>query len=215
MVGLAEVRQVRFAEPIRQRPTRLDIAEKSLAVVDKQRGGRIGKSAPEQGSHRQANIAFEFAFGDARRLKILPIEIADAAFAQRIQRPPAPSQGRGNAQARNRRENIGPEQRGVPGDRRAPIVTDDDGLLFAKRGDQRDHIADVIEYAVSSDFGGCAGSPETAHVRRHDMEACRRNRGDLMPPRIGQFGPAMAKQHQRTFAVFEQKDLNPVGGNSA
>src|SRR5712671_7589970 len=80
-VGLTEIGEVGFAEPTRQRPIGIGMAEKSLAVFDEQRGRRIGKSAPEQGSHRHVNIALEFAFGYARRLKILPIKIGDPAFA--------------------------------------------------------------------------------------------------------------------------------------
>src|ERR1019366_322372 len=101
-VGRAEISEVGFAEPIRQRPVGADIAEKSLAVLDEQRGRWIGKSAPEQGSHRQVNIALELTFGDAGRLKILPIEIGDPAFAQGIERPTAAAERRGYAQARNR-----------------------------------------------------------------------------------------------------------------
>jgi hypothetical protein len=69
--------------------------------------------------------------------------------------------------------------------------------------------------AVRIDIGGCAGSTETAHIGRRDMETRCRKRRDLMPPRIGQFRPAMAEHHQRTFALFQQKDIDPVGGNSA
>jgi hypothetical protein len=47
------------------------------------------------------------------------------------------------------------------------------------------------------------------------MEAGSRNRRDLVPPGIRQFRPAVAKQHQRTLALFEQKDIDPVGGNGA
>src|SRR6267378_4363333 len=74
-VGLAETGQVGFAEPIRQWPDGAAIAEKSLAVFDEERGGWIGKSAPENSPHRHIDIALEFAFGSAGRLKILPIEI--------------------------------------------------------------------------------------------------------------------------------------------
>src|SRR6202158_532259 len=215
LVGRAEIRQVVFAEPIRQWPVGADIAEKSLAVFDEQRGAWIGKAAPERGSHRQANIALELALCDARRLKVLPIEIGDSAFAQTIERPATASARRGDAPARNGGETIGAEQRGVPGDRRAPVMTDDDRLLFAKRGDQRDHVADGIEDAVGTDIGRRSGSAETAHIRRNNMETRSRKRRDLMPPRIRQFRPAMAKQHQRTFALFEQEDLDAVGGNGA
>jgi hypothetical protein len=80
---------------------------------------------------------------------------------------------------------------------------------------QRDHVSDRIEDAVRTDIGRRAGSAKTPHIRRHHVETRGRKRRDLMPPRIGQFRPAMAKHHQRTFALFEQKDFDPVGGNNA
>jgi hypothetical protein len=94
-------------------------------------------------------------------------------------------------------------------------MADNDGPLFSERCNQRHHVADVVEDAVGIDIGRCAGSAETPHIRCCDMETRSRYRRDLMPPRIGQFRPAMAEQHQRTFALFQQKDLDPVGGNSA
>src|SRR5260370_35342094 len=97
-VGLGEINEVGFPEPMRQRAIGAGIAEKAPAFLDKQ-GGWIGKSATKQGPHRQANIALELGFGDARRLKVLPIEIGDAAFAQRIERPAAAPQRRGYAGA--------------------------------------------------------------------------------------------------------------------
>src|SRR5436853_7573531 len=81
-VGLCEIGQIGFAQPGRQRTTVRDVAKKSLTCRDEQRRSRIGKSASEHGSHRRANVAFELAFGYSRRLKILPVEIRDAAFAQ-------------------------------------------------------------------------------------------------------------------------------------
>ena len=94
-------------------------------------------------------------------------------------------------------------------------VTDDGRPLFPKRGDQRDYISDRIEDAVCTDVGRRAGSAETSHIRRNNMETRVRKRRDLMPPRIGQFRPAMAKHHQRTFALLKEKDLDPVGGDGA
>ena len=49
------------------------------------------------------------------RLKILPVEIADAAGAQAIERPGAAAERRWHAQARNCREQIEPEQRQATG----------------------------------------------------------------------------------------------------
>jgi hypothetical protein len=146
-------------------------------------------------------------------LKILPIEIGDPAFAQGIERPAAPPEGRRDAQTGHGGEYVGSEQRGVPGDRRSPVVADDHGLRLAERFDQCDHVADGIENAVGVDIGGSAGPAESPHVRRDDMETGSRDRRDLMPPGIGQFGPAVTEQHQRPFALFEQKEFDPAGGN--
>src|SRR6266851_8930340 len=215
LVGLGEIGEVGFAKPIRQRPIRRWLAEKSLAFFDKQRGRRIGKSAPEQGSHRQADIALELGLGYAGLLKILPVEIGNPAFAQAIERPATATERWGNAQAGDGCENIRAEYRRVPGNGGAPIMADNDGLVFSERRDQRDHVPDVIENTVRIDIGGGAGAAKTPHIGRCDMEARRRNRRDLMPPGIGQFRPAMAKQNQRAFALLKHKYLDPVGGNRA
>jgi hypothetical protein len=47
------------------------------------------------------------------------------------------------------------------------------------------------------------------------METGSGNRRDLMPPGAGEFRPAVAKQNQRTFALFEQENVDPVGGDHA
>src|SRR5258705_3219860 len=101
-VGLGEISEVGFAEPMRQRAVGAGIAEKALAIFDKQ-GGWIGKSATKQSPHCQVNIALELGFGDAWRLKVLPVEIGDAAFAQRIERRGTASPRRGGAEGRHRR----------------------------------------------------------------------------------------------------------------
>src|SRR5258706_4009253 len=104
-VDLGEISEVGFAEPRRQRAIGAGIAQKALAIFDEQ-GGWIGKSATQQGPHRRPDIALELGFGDARRLKVLPIEIGDATFAQRVERPATASQRRGDAGGRHRPENI-------------------------------------------------------------------------------------------------------------
>src|SRR5256884_1208629 len=101
LIGFAEARQIRFAEPMRQRTVTLRIAEKALAVLDEQRRGGLGESALQNDTQRQINVAFELGFGNAGFLKILPIEIGDTVVAQRIERPAAAPERRRNTQARN------------------------------------------------------------------------------------------------------------------
>ena len=84
-----------------------------------------------------------------------------------------------------------------------------------ERCDQRNDVANIVEDAVGVDLRRCAGFAKTAHVRRDDAKAGRRERGNLMPPGIGQFRPAVAQHDQWTFALFEQKHLDPVDRNRA
>src|SRR4029078_1204605 len=101
-----------------------------------------------------------------------------------------------NAQTGYGGENVWPEHRGVPGDRRAPVMTNDNRLFLPRCGNQRDHVAYIIEDGVSGGFGRRAGPPETPHIRRHDMETGSSNRGDMMTRGIGTHGPSMAKAKQ-------------------
>ena len=103
----------------------------------------------------------------------------------------------------------------MPGDRRTPVMADNDSLLFAKRRHQRDHVADIVEDGVGADVSRRAGPAEPAHIGGNDMETGFGDRSDLVPPGIGEFGPAMAEQHQRTLSLLDNKEVQPVGGNGA
>src|SRR5438045_8778920 len=87
LIGFAEARQIRFAEPMRQRTVTLRIAEKTLAVLDEQRRGGLGESALQNDTQRQIKVAFEPGFGNAGVLKILPLVLGDAVHTTPITQP--------------------------------------------------------------------------------------------------------------------------------
>ena len=185
-VDVREIGDVGLGQPIRQRPIWIGAGEESLALLNILMGRRIGEPASAQNdSHRRGDIALELGFSHARRLKILPVEIGDAVVPQGFERQAASAGGGWNAEARDLGEDIGPEHRRVPGDRRAPVMADNDGLLFAKRRHQRDHVADIVEDGVGADVGGRAGPAEPAHIGGDDMETGFRDGSDLVPPGIG------------------------------
>ena len=62
---------------------------------------------------------------------------------------------------------------------------------------------------------GRARATEAAHVGRNRAKSRRRERNELMPPRIPDLRPAMAHQHQRPFAVFGDVHLDPVHRDGA
>src|SRR4249919_3561542 len=85
-VGLGEIGDVGFADPVRKRLYRAYVVEKALTLGDEHRRG-IGNAAPEHLAHGQRDITLEFCLGNAGRLEILPVEVGDAAFAQALERP--------------------------------------------------------------------------------------------------------------------------------
>jgi hypothetical protein len=189
------------------------LPRKPLPSVMNRRG--VGDAAPEHFSHGQRDVTLEFRLGHTGRLEVLPIEIGDAAFAQAFQWPAAAAEGWGHAEAGDLGEHVRAEHRRMPGDRRAPIMTDNDRLLLAERRDQRDHVADIVDDAVGVDLRRRSAAAKTAHVGGDDVETRRRDRRDLMPPGIGQFRPAMAEHHQRTLTLLAHEQLDPVSGNCA
>ena len=92
---------------------------------------------------------------------------------------------RWNAEASDPGEDIGAEHRRVPGDRRPPIMADNDGLLFAERRHQRNHVADIVKEGIGADIGRRAGPAEPPHIRGDDTEAGLCDRGNLVPPGVG------------------------------
>ena len=110
----------------------------------------------------------------------------------------------------DRGKEIRPHQRRMPGNRRTPVVADDQRARLAERGHQRDHVADVMQDRVGGGIVRRGGLPEAAHVGRDGAKACVGERGKLMPPRIPELRPAVTHQHQRAVARFGDMDLDPV-----
>ena len=214
LVGFGKRCDVGLGDPVRQRQIRPQLAQESLAFFD-EHGRGVGNATPQHHPHGLRDIALELGLGDAGRLKILPVEVGDPALAQGVERPVTAAKGRGNAEPRDPGEDVRTEHGRVPGDRRAPIMADDDGLFLAKRRHEGDHVADGVEDGVGADVTRRAALPIAAHVGRHDMETGVGQGRDLVPPGIGQFGPAVAEQHKWTFALFAHEQIDAVGGNGA
>src|SRR3954454_6176507 len=108
--GFSEIGKVSLAEPGWQRLLRVAVAEEALALLHEHCRGGIGKAPPaEHDAHGARDVVLELGLGNAGRLEILPIEIADAALAQEVERLAAAAERRRHAQASDRREDVGPE----------------------------------------------------------------------------------------------------------
>ena len=116
-----------------------------------------------------------------------------------------------NAQQRYRAKDVGTQQRRIPCHRCAPIVAGDHRRLDAEAVDQPDDIADEVQDVVRLDRGGRVGLPVAALVGRDDAKACRRERGNLMPPRVPRLGPSVAQHDQRTRALLDVMHPDAIG----
>ena len=98
----------------------------------------------------------------------------------------------------------------MPGDRRAPVVPDNQRALLAERRNERDHVADIVEDRVGGDILRRGGAAKAAHVGRNRAKPDCGERDHLVAPRIPNLRPAMAQQHHRAMAVFGDIHLDPV-----
>ena len=205
---------VGLGQPGRQRD-RIDRGpEKALLAVDIEAhlvlARRVARAEIEDAADRGARVALELGLGDARLLEIDPVVVGLAGRFQRFERHREAAPAVRHAQARDRRKDVRPHQRRMPGDRRAPVMADDHGALLAERLDQRDHVADSVQDGVGGDVVRRAAAAEAAHVGRDRAEAGLGERDQLVAPRVPQLRPAMAHQHQRARAAFRHMQLDPV-----
>ena len=98
----------------------------------------------------------------------------------------------------------------MPGDRRAPVVADDDGLRRAERVEHADHVADEMKQRVLVDVLGLARLAIAAHVGRDGAITGLGKRLQLMAPRIPGFRKAVAEEHDRSASGLSEMDRNPV-----
>ena len=99
----------------------------------------------------------------------------------------------------------------MPGDGRAPVVTDDDAGFLAERPDQIDHVPDQFEDRIVLAPLRPVGPAIAAHVGRHGVIAGCRQGLNLRPPADAQLGEAMDQQNQWAFAGLEDLLVQAVG----
>ena len=105
---------------------------------------------------------------------------------------------------------VGPKKRAMPGDRRAPVVADDDGLRRAQRVEHANHVADELKQRVLIDLVGLAGLAIAAHVGRDGAIAGLSQRLQLMAPRIPGFRKTVAEEDEGSASRLSEMDRNPV-----
>src|SRR5205807_10382686 len=125
---------------------------------------------------------------------------------------PPPSAMR-HAQGDDGPEPVRTQQSRVPGDRRAPVVADDDCRRLAQGVEEPDEIADQVEQCVLIDRLRAVGATVAPLVGRHRVVAGLAEGAKLVPPRVPGLRPAVAQQHERPCTVFGDVHSNAIGFN--
>ena len=135
--------------------------------------GRGASPEPEydQAADRGAHVALELGLRHARGLEVELVEHRRASFWGMTWSGAPAARPERHAQPDHAAEAIRPQQRGVPCDRRAPVVAGDDRGRLAERVEQPDHVADQMEQRVLVDRLRRVGLAVAAHVGRHRVVA--------------------------------------------
>ena len=113
------------------------------------------------------------------------------------------------------RDAIGQALREIPHDGRAPVVTHDDRLLFAVMVDERGDVVREVDHVVVLDRRRARRTAEAALIGRDRVVAGRRERRNLVTPRVRELGKAVAQDHERTGARLGDRELDAVHGDGA
>ena len=96
-----------------------------------------------------------------------------------------------------------------PRDRAAPVVPDDRRVALAEGVDQPFDVGDQLRHGVRGHAGRLLALVVAAEIGRHDPEA-RRERGDLVAPRVPELGKAVQQDDERTVTVDDAVQAHAV-----
>ncbi len=173
----------------------------------------------QEASERAAKVEVELALRDARFLEVEDVqEAVTEAGAHRVGRLHRRRRTRRNASPVHAErgdgvEAVGPEQRRVPGHRRAPVVPDDRSALDPERVEQPHEVTDQVELRVLGHLAGHVGLPVATLVGRDRMEAGLSQSDELMSPRVPALGKTVAQDHGAAVVGPRLGDVHgdPVG----
>jgi hypothetical protein len=97
------------------------------------------------------------------------------------------------------------------GNRRTPVVADDDCAFRAKRGDQTADVSAHVLDRVGLDCGRFVAAAIAAHVRRSNSIAGICQRRDLVAPRIPALGKAVDQYNKWALSRHRHAEADAIG----
>ena len=158
-------------------------------------------AAPEDLDDRVVGIGVEFGLCRTDRLEVEHVEeVVLVDHLEQLGRRRRPLHGR-HADTDNGAYTLGVEAGVVPHDQRAPVVADEDGVVVTGLVEQRVEVAGEMLDAVRLHRGRCARPAVAALIGCNRVIAGSREHRQLMTPRIGALGKAVAEHDRRVGRV--------------
>jgi beta-galactosidase len=170
----------------------------------------VAAQCVEHIAHETAHVALEVGFSDARLLKIELVEHLVVGARKPGRRMNLGARPERHAQRNDTGETVRTQQRRMPRNGRAPVVSDDDRFADIERIEHADHIADQMQHRVLLDLVRAIGAPIAAHIDGDRAKAFLGQHRNLMAPRVPALGKAVAEQHRRAVALFHHVDVDAV-----
>ena len=162
-----------------------------------------------------ADVMRQFGVGHAGGLEMQLVEHRVLGLRHHRGGPCLAARAVGHAKADDRAEPVGAQQRGVPGDRGAPVMAGDDRRLGPQRVEHAHHVAHQMEQGVLVDGLWALGLAVAAHVGGDGAVAGLRQGVELVAPGIPGLREAVAEQHQRAAAFLGDVHADAVGLDQA
>jgi hypothetical protein len=169
-------------------------------------GGQGGVEAGEPAAH----VGFDLGLRATRLLEVGDVELLVAAHSREDLTRPGPAARRvGDAEQPHRAEDVRPDQGGVGGDGRAPVVADDHRRPLAQRVHHCGVVLDEVEHSVRGHVPGPGRASVTAHVDGDGAETCGGQGRQLVAPGVPGLRETVHQQDQGPGALLDQ--VNPTG----
>jgi hypothetical protein len=183
------------------------VQEPAAGRDERQAGRPVAGAAEQELAEGGGEVTRELGIRDAGLLEVHHVEgVADAAAHGGDRRGRAAG-AVGHAQPDHPADPVRPQQRGVPGHRRAPVVPGQHRLPFAEYVHQPDDVAGQVQDGVRIRGRRAAGPAVPALIRRDRVESGGGQRGQLVTPRVPRLREAVQQQHERPAARLG--DMHP------
>ena len=170
----------------------------------------------EHAPHRRRRIATEVRVGDAGLLEVEDVEERVAEhLAHDLDGWHRAAREERNAHAHDTGDAFRRQQRELPHDHRAPVVADEHRAFLADVVEEAEQVVREVLDVVVLDRVGTRRSAVPALIGCEHAVSGRRERGDLVAPRVRQLGEPVREHDRRSAPEIDDVEIDTVRRDSS